>query len=87
MIDLSFWKNVKTLWIRDEDPTIKATERFIQKDTKSTEDINELNRKLNGENADSDDTGSIDEINRMMEQLDELGVDNISFDSFFDDDE
>ena len=87
MIDLSFWKNVKTLWIRDEDPTIKATEGFIQRDTKSTEDINELNRKLNGGNSDFNGTGVIDDINRMMEQLDELGVDDISFDSFFDEDE
>lgn len=85
MIDLSFWKNVKTLWIRNEDPTVAIIDGIIQEDGKSTEEVNELNRMLNGDNISSGETGSVDDLNRMMEQLDALDAGDDPFESMFDD--
>ena len=85
MIDLSFWKKVKTLWIRNEDPTVAIIDGIIQEDGKSTEEVNELNRMLNGDNISSGETGSVDDLNRMMEQLDALDAGDDPFESMFDD--
>ena len=83
MINLSFWKSVKEKWIRDNDPTVAATEGLVQQSGKSTEDINKLNQMLNGGMPDFNEAGSLDDINAMMEQLNDLGVDEVPFDDLF----
>ena len=40
---------------------------------------------LNGDNISSGETGSVDDLNRMMEQLDALDAGDDPFESMFDD--
>ncbi len=83
MINMNFWKRIKEKWIRDEDPTIEATSGSLQKDERSTEEINKLNQMLNGEISSSEQGGSLDDLNRMMEQLNDLGLEDSPFDDMF----
>ncbi len=83
MINMNFWKRIKEKWIRDEDPTIEATSGSIQKDERSTEEINKLNQMLNGGISSSGQGGSLDDLNRMMEQLNDLGLEDSPFDDMF----
>lgn len=83
MINMNFWKRIKEKWIRAEDPTIEATSGSIQKDERSTEEINELNQMLNGGISSSGQGGSLDDLNRMMEQLNDLGLEDSPFDDMF----
>ena len=83
MINMNFWKRIKEKWIRDEDPTIEATSGSLQKDERSTEEINKLNQMLNGGISSSGQGGSLDDLNRMMEQLNDLGLEDSPFDDMF----
>ncbi len=83
MINMNFWKRIKEKWIRDEDPTIEATSGSLQKDERSTEEINKLNQMLNGGISSSEQGGSLDDLNRMMEQLNDLGLEDSPFDDMF----
>lgn len=83
MINMNFWKLVKEKWIRDNDPTVDATEELIEKSSKTQEEIDKLNEQLNGLSMDFDSVGSLDDINNMMNQLNDLGVDEIPFDALF----
>ena len=83
MINTSFWRMVKEKWIRDEDPAIDAVKDLVQGSGESTQEINDLNRLLNGPMTGVDSTGSLDDINNMMEQLKELGIDEIPFEDLF----
>ncbi len=83
MINMNFWKRIKEKWIRDEDPAIEATSESIQIDKRSTEEINKLNQMLNGGISSSGQEGSLDDLNRMMEQLNDLGLEESPFDDMF----
>ena len=79
MINMNFWKRIKEKWIRDEDPTIEATKDSIQKDTRSAIEINELNQRLNGSTNSINGVDTLGNLNRMMEQLNDLGIDDDPF--------
>jgi len=81
MINAAFWNTVREKWIRNEDPTIAATEEFIQKDGKNTDEINSLNAALNGDMTGAQ--GSLDDVNSMLEQLNGLGIESNPFDDLF----
>ena len=83
MINMNFWQIVREKWIRNSDPTIAATDEFIQKSNKTQEEIEALNNQLNGLNMDS--VGSVEDISNMMDQLSDLGVDEIPFEALFKD--
>lgn len=85
MINAGFWKTIKDKWIRNEDPTVTATEGLIQKDKRTSQEINNLNKMLNGNITDFSSTASLDDINSMMEQLNDLGIDEVPFDALFSD--
>ena len=74
MINMSFWNIVKNKWIRDNDPTVEATEDLIKKSSKTHEEIDKLNQQLNGFNSFDDSASSVDDINKMFEGLNDLGI-------------
>lgn len=80
MISLSFWKTAKEKWILDNDPTIAATEGLVHGSGMSTADIDKLNQELNGALPDFNGATSIDDISNLMDQLGELGMEEIPFD-------
>lgn len=83
MINMNFWKRVKEKWIRDEDPAIESTKDTIKKDGRSTDEINKLNQALNGGISGTGEGASLDDLNRMMEQLSEMGLSDSPFDDVF----
>lgn len=87
MINMSFWQKVKEKWVRDNDPSVDAVENLVEKSTKTQEEIDKLNEQLNGLTMDFDSVGSLDDINNMMNQLNDLGVEEIPFDALFKDPE
>ena len=82
MINLKFWGIVKDKWIRDSDPTVAAVDPIIHKSGKTSEEINKELTELNGGMPDFGNATSIDDINNMMEQLGELGMEELPFDLF-----
>lgn len=85
MINMNFWQIVREKWIRDSDPTIAATDEFIQKSQKTQDEIDALNNQLNGLNMDMGSVGTVEDISNMMDQLSDLGVDEIPFEALFKD--
>lgn len=85
MINMNFWNLVRDKWIRDNDPTVDATEELVEKTAKTQAEIDQLDALLNGLNSDFGNTGSLDDIDAMMSQLNDLGVDEIPFDALFED--
>ena len=85
MINKNFWNVVKNKWILDEDPTVAATQGLIQKSGQSKQEIDDLNKFLNGNMMNFDAPDSIDSINTVMEQLNDLGIGDDPFEDLFSD--
>lgn len=74
MINMSFWNIVKNKWIRNNDPSVEATEDLIKKSSKTQDEINKLNQQLNGANNFDSPISTVEDINKMFEELGDLGV-------------
>ena len=85
MININFWNIVKNKWILDEDPTVAATQGLIQSSGQSKQEIDDLNKFLNGNMMNFDAPDSIDSINTVMEQLNDLGIGDDPFEDLFSD--
>ena len=83
MINMSFWQIVKEKWIRNNDPSVDAVEELITKSKQTQDEIDELNKQLNGLSMDFENIGSLDDIDEMMNQLSGLGVESVPFDALF----
>ena len=72
MINVKFWQKVREKWIRHEDP-YGDIEGVIKEGGEGN--IDELNAMLNGDFGIRTEDTSVDEINNLIEDLNDLGVD------------